>query len=93
MSSEITDCGGGLHDRLLRRKLKYFLRLNYPMQVWFEDCGFSGRYPDLPGCELRCDDLDELKAGLEQARRAFLTAEIARGKTPPMPNSYVDRCD
>lgn len=72
-----------------RRKLKFFLRLNYPMQVVVDADSAKGRYPDLPGCELVRKDLEDLKIGLELLRQDWLTKSVEAGETPPMPNSHL----
>lgn len=71
-----------------RRKLKYFLRLNYPMHVYASDDGYVGLYPDLPGCEMRRDNLQDLKRDLERLRRAYLEERVCAGETPPLPNTH-----
>ncbi len=75
-----------------RRKLKFFLRLNYPMQVVVDTSGAKGCYPDLPGCELECPNLaalEDLKTDLERLRQDWLTKTVEAGETPPMPNSHL----
>ena len=80
-------------DALTRRKLKYFLRLNYPLQVVVDEGQVRGCYPDLPGCEVVGDsllELEEIKATLEKVRREWLTERVEAGDTPPMPNSHLE---
>ena len=76
-------------NNLARRKLKYFLRLNYPMQVVIDDDIAKGCYPDLPGCEVVESDLELLKSKLELLRQSWLTKSVEEGDTPPMPNSQL----
>ena len=61
-----------LADLLVVRRLKYFLRLHYPVHVTVGSDGFLGHYPDLPGCQCRDKDVAGLYASLEQTRQSWI---------------------
>ena len=70
-----------------RRKMMYFLRLQYPMHVVFNKDHVFASHPDLPGCELIAETLEALHTSMYQKRIAWLREVIAAGYTPPLPNS------
>lgn len=78
-----------MNERLIRRKLKFYLRLNYPLQVVISASGANGVYPDLPGCTATESDLEKLRVRIERMRRDYLTRQVEAGKDPPMPNSHL----
>lgn len=77
-------------DPSTARKLRFFLRLNYPMAIAFDGDRLRGEYPDLPGCALEGQELDQLKVELEQLRQDWIVERVRAGEVPPMPNSFMD---
>jgi hypothetical protein len=80
-------------DTPVDRKLRFFLRLYYPLEIVWDSEQISGKYPDLPGCEqtiTEVNQLEELKAELEMIRLCWLSEKVEAGETPPLPNSYLN---
>lgn len=75
-------------DRLTARKLRYYARLHYPVEVMAIDGGFWGQFPDLPGCERGAGDPRDLYAVLEHARREWIAERLLGGGDVPLPNSH-----
>ena len=73
---------------LKARRIKYFLRLTYPLRVIAQEDEFRGDYPDLPGCQLCDDDLRRLYTLLEVRRREWITQRVLSGQPVPLPNSH-----
>lgn len=74
---------------LLNRKLKYYLRLQYPVRIIAGDEGLVGSHPDLPGCTVLADTFPAVYAALEDARRAWIHNRILAGDEIPAPNAYL----
>jgi len=74
-------------DRQAIRKIRYYVRLHYPLSVIAMERGFYGKFPDLPGCEQVDDDLPVLYASLERLRREWIAERVAGGRSVPLPNS------
>jgi predicted RNase H-like HicB family nuclease len=75
-------------DRLTARKLRYYARLHYPVEVTATDGGFRGLFPDLPGCERGAENPRDLYAVLEHARREWIAERLLGGGHVPLPNSH-----
>ena len=76
-------------DRRTTRMLRFFLRLQYPRRIIATPEGFSGCFPDLPGCGCASAELSTLHVELEQRRRAWVAAALLAGREVPMPNSHT----
>lgn len=74
---------------LVARKLKYFLRLQYPAQVVMTGEGFRGSLPDLPGCIATASTLEGLYTELDRKRRIFLERCVMHGEPIPTPNFFL----
>lgn len=77
-----------MSDRLHRRRLKYFLRLEYPLHVTFTDDGVLGQYPDLPGCRAEAPSIDSLHEQIFDVRRRWIINRLERGEDVPLPNCH-----
>ena len=73
----------------MTKKLKYYLRLQYPVRVVLSAEGLVGEHPDLPGCQVTCDSTSALYAALDDARRHWLREQVVMGNDIPLPNSYL----
>jgi predicted RNase H-like HicB family nuclease len=76
-------------DRLTARKVRYYIGLHYPLFVTLTDEGFSGHYPDLPGCVAVASDCAELYAAMDQARREWIAVRAFAGEEIPHPNTHL----
>ena len=72
---------------MLNRKLKYYMRLQYPATVVLADTGIVGELRDLPGCSVLADTVSEAYARLDEARRLWIRDRLLAGGEVPMPNS------
>jgi hypothetical protein len=77
-------------DAMMRRRLRFFKRLNYPMAVVLDAGGITARFPDLPGCEISANSLEQLWPNLEPTRVEWLRERILEGDLPPLPNAYLE---
>ena len=69
-----------------RPRLKYFLDLRYPFDVLDDpDGGYVIVFPDLSGCLTQADDLEEINAMAEEARRLWIETEYDLGADIPLP--------
>lgn len=77
---------------LFNRKLKHFLRLEYPLTVILADDGrYRGRYLDLPGCEASAKKPADLYATLERMRREWIRKRLSENRAVPLPNEHLKR--
>ncbi len=74
---------------LKQRRLKYFLRLDYPIHVTMVGEVFQGCFPDLPGLTVEDEDPSRLYARLESLRREWVTVRIMDGLPVPLPQSRL----
>jgi len=74
-------------DSLARKRLAYYLRLDYPRDVVGTTAGYVGTYPDIPEVSASDANLVRLYAELDRARREWITARIDQGLPVPLPNS------
>ncbi|MEM6559213.1 MAG: hypothetical protein AAF605_05450 [Myxococcota bacterium] len=79
---------------LFNRKLKHFLRLEYPLTVILSDDGrYRGEYLDLPGCEACAERPADLYATLERMRREWIRRRLSENRTVPFPNDHLKHGD
>ncbi|MCD6398953.1 MAG: toxin-antitoxin system HicB family antitoxin [Candidatus Aenigmarchaeota archaeon] len=77
---------------MVKKDLKYFLSLNYPITIekYIEYDGeeyFNAEIPDLPGCSAHGKTVEEALEKLEEAKRAWLEVSLERGLDIPEPIS------
>jgi hypothetical protein len=70
-----------------KKRLKYYLCLDYPLQVTLLGDGWHGSYCDLPGVSLVDTDLTALFTRLDQLRRTVLGEAVALELDIPLPNT------
>ncbi len=78
-------------DRLTAKKVRYFVKLQYPVFITGCEGGFTGSLPDLPGCECSCREVAEIYVVLERLRRDFIVKALTAGASVPLPNSRGQR--
>lgn len=67
--------------------LEEYLALQYPLEVVAErEGGYTVRFPDLPGCVSRVEDLADVGAVAEEIRRGWLTIAFEEGEPIPLPS-------
>lgn len=76
-----------------RKSLADYLALQYPFNVVADpDGGYVVTFPDLPGCMTEVEDLGELPAMVDDARRGWLEAAYRQGDPeiplPSYPEEY-----
>lgn len=74
---------------MLTKKLKFYLRLQYPVRIVAGEDGLVGSLPDLPGCTVTAESAPAVYSALELARRSWLAQRIGAGEDIPMPNSFL----
>jgi hypothetical protein len=79
-------------DRLMARKVRYYVGLHYPLFVVLTDDGFCARYPDLPGCTCVARDSSDLYATMDRIRREWIAARLFAGEEIPLPNAHLESC-
>jgi hypothetical protein len=72
------------------RRIKHFLRLNYPLRVVRLGKTFRAEYPDLAGCRVAHSNLAVLYCEAEAARRQWITESVLIDAPIPLPNSFLD---
>ena len=71
-----------LHD-----SLSYYLSLQYPIDVYPEDQGFTVMIHDLPGCMSQGKTMDEAITNIDRAKHLWLETVYATDKTSiPLPS-------
>jgi predicted RNase H-like HicB family nuclease len=78
--------------RKRRRKMKdinYYMCLPYRLELLpdTEEGGYAAKYPDLPGCITVGDTMMEALANAEDAKRAWIEAQLEDGTPIPEPVS------
>ena len=73
----------------ITRRIKYFLRLNYPLQVSGDGHGYYAAFPDLPGCDAYALDLVDLYKTMEKLRRDWIIGQALRHEEIPLPNANL----
>ena len=76
-------------DNLSSRLIKYYIRQNYPIRVVHDGDYFTASTPDLPGCEVKGEDLGPLYGRLEVLRQRWIREHVLSGCAIPMPSSYL----
>jgi len=74
---------------MLSRKLKYYMRLQYPVCIVFAADGMVGTLPDFPGCVVVASSVSGVHARLDDARRAWIRDRVVAGDEVPLPNSHL----
>lgn len=78
-------------NRLFGRRLRHYLRLQYPAEILVTPQGFYyGHYPDLPGCDAIGSSPAEIYAALDRERRQWLQARVHRDLPVPAPNTHLE---
>ncbi|MBC7792669.1 MAG: type II toxin-antitoxin system HicB family antitoxin [Clostridia bacterium] len=72
---------------MLNRKLKYFMRLQYPATIVVLGASIVGALRDLPGCAVSGDSVSEVYVRLDEARRLWIRDRLLAGGDVPLPNS------
>lgn len=72
---------------MLNRKLKYYMRLQYPATIVLGEAGIVGELRDLPGCNVVADSIAEVYTRLDEARRLWIRDRLLADREVPMPNS------
>lgn len=60
---------------------------DYPLLVSQKEGGVYVRVPDLPGCAVSGESLDEAMSALIQAKRAWVEMALAIGRKVPEPSA------
>ena len=70
-------------------ELKDYINLKYPFEIIPDEYegGYAIAYPDLPGCLSCGDTIEETIKNGEDARLAWISAELEEGHEIPLPNS------
>jgi len=63
----------------MKRGLRYYLSLEYPIQIVREEQGVFAFHPDLDGCAAQGASVDEAIANLDAARRLWLKVRLEDG--------------
>jgi len=63
----------------MKRDLKHYLSLEYPIQIAREPGGVFAFHPDLDGCAAQGDTVEEAIANLDAARRLWLEVRLEDG--------------
>jgi predicted RNase H-like HicB family nuclease len=74
---------------MLTKKLRFYLRLQYPVRIIAGEDGLVGSLPDLPGCSVTAESAPAVYSALELARRSWLAERISSGVDIPKPNSFL----
>jgi antitoxin HicB len=70
-----------------RKPLEEYLALEYPFTVIADpDGGYVVKFPDLLGCLTQFDQLEDLPAMVEDARRLWIETEYEAGHDIPLPS-------
>jgi predicted RNase H-like HicB family nuclease len=63
----------------MKRDLRYYLSLEYPIQIVREPEGVFAFHPDLDGCAAQGETVDEAITNLDAARRLWLKVRLEDG--------------
>ena len=73
--------------QLQHRSLSYYLSLQYPIDVYPEERGFTVMIHDLPGCMSQGETMDEAIFNIDKAKNLWLETAYATDKTSiPLPS-------
>lgn len=75
---------------LFNKRLKFILRLSYPLHVQMNGDGFCAWYPDLPDVRLSDNNLETLYERMDGLRREWIRGRVQAGLAVPMPHSRDD---
>lgn len=73
---------------IIERKLRFFLKLHYPVHVFLDGRGFVGRLLDIPEVECISDTIADLYRQIEAMRRIWISTAILSYLDVPLPNSH-----
>ncbi len=79
-------------DKAERKKLDYYLNLQYPITVYpdREAGGYVAEILDLPGCLTQGDTLEETMNNISEARQLWIETVYDGGKEIPIPSTETD---
>ena len=73
------------------RRMRHYMRLQYPVAVVVTPQGFyHGQHPDLPGCSAIGSSPEAMYAILDKARRSWIREQIRLEQSVPLPNAHLD---
>jgi predicted RNase H-like HicB family nuclease len=65
----------------------YYLSLQYPVDIYPEERGFTVMIPDLPGCMSQGSTIDEAMFNIDKAKHLWLeTVYASNKKSIPLPS-------
>lgn len=67
------------------RTLEEYLALPYTLEIIPDDGAWFVRVKELPGCMTEVDEWDEILPMIEDAKRLWIEAALARGRDIPEP--------
>jgi predicted RNase H-like HicB family nuclease len=70
-----------------KKRLRYYLQLDYPVHVVLDEWRFLGCFPDLPGARVEADDAHTLYSRLQQLRAVWIADRLDQGLEVPLPHS------
>ena len=69
------------------RSLTYYLSLQYPVDIYPEQHGFTVMIHDLPGCMSQGRTIDEAMSNIDRAKYLWIKTAYAKNKTTiPLPS-------
>ena len=67
------------------KNLDYYMNLRYETRIEKTDAGYFAEIPDLPGCMTFCEEFDQLKEMIEDAKKAWIEMNIEDNVEIPEP--------
>ncbi|MDM8534642.1 toxin-antitoxin system HicB family antitoxin [Clostridiaceae bacterium HSG29] len=74
----------------MKKNIKYYLSLKYPLVVKEDDGSYYAEYPDLKGCMTIGNSLSEISEAIKDAKQAWIETAIENNIKIPEPKSEND---
>jgi antitoxin HicB len=70
-----------------RQPLEFYLSLQYPIEIYPENKGYTVMIPDLPGCMTQGETIAEAIANIHKAKELWIeTTYASSNKSIPLPS-------
>lgn len=75
----------------MNKTIDYYMTLPYTLEIIPDEGAWFVQIKELPGCMTEVDEWDEILPMIEDAKRLWLEASLARGREIPEPTGVLSK--